>query len=170
MPIFVSIVASTEGVNPAAYYPCESYPSDFESAAESAGLDVDSETIDPSESEYDSELWKLSEGDECKSIKVSGILNWGEAFEFLDSIGAIPERCETMGTIGGPLGDWVPDFAFTIESQLQVASIRITPFLADDMGNFRAAPSQEVWERIKRILWEKYSDPWKIARMGRYGR
>jgi len=103
-------------------------------------------------------------------IQMSGIFDRKTAFGFLDSIGARFETAQTMGTLGGPLGlGVVPDFAFNVESQVLIASIRVTPVLckvleSGDLEPVRA-PSEGQWERFSG-LFERF-DCFDLSRQGR---
>ena len=92
-------------------------------------------------------------------VQMNGIFTRETAFGFLDSIGARFEDCGTMGTIGGPLGGWAPDFAFNVESQALISSIRLTPILCieDESGELQPIrpPSEWQWEAIAE-LFRKY--------------
>ena len=89
-------------------------------------------------------------------IQFSGILSRKDCFAFLESVGASYEDCETMGTLGGPLGGIVPDFPFSVESQALISSIRITPILCEVMesGDFDPIrpPSESQWNAIREIF------------------
>ena len=88
-------------------------------------------------------------------IQVSGILDRETLFGFLDSIGASFEDCGTMGTLGGPLGHWSPDFAFNVESQVLISSIRITPILCEKTENGWEPvrpPNESQWEAIRSVF------------------
>ncbi|MBM4076699.1 MAG: hypothetical protein FJ267_13805 [Planctomycetes bacterium] len=103
-------------------------------------------------------------------IQMSGMFDRKTAFGFLDSIGARFETSQTMGTLGGPLGlGIVPDFAFNVESQVLISSIRLTPVLckvleSGDLEPVRA-PSEDQWERFSGIF-ERF-DCFDLARQGR---
>lgn len=98
-------------------------------------------------------------------VQMSGILDRETLFEFLDTIGASFEDCGTGGTIGGPLGHWCPDFAFNVESQVLISSIRITPILCEKIESGWEPvrpPSESQWEAIEDIF--RRFDCWKIRR------
>jgi len=99
-------------------------------------------------------------------LQVSGIFDRKTTFGFLDAIGAHFDNCGTGGTIGGPLGHWVPDLAFNVESRALISSIRITPILCRvaESGALEPvrAPSDDQWARIKSIFHEH--DCYRIAR------
>ena len=87
----------------------------------------------------------------------NGILDSRDFFDMLENVPAIFEDCETMGTLGGPLGGVVPDVAFTTEAQNLILSMRATPFLEDEDGNISPV-SPASWERLKKF----YADPWSV--------
>jgi hypothetical protein len=140
------------------------------------------------ESDYDSGLWErfnlapedeeerekaeeeLEENgtwkpwDELREIQVEGIVSFEQALAYLEHIGAVYEDCETMGTLGGPLGiGIVPDIPFNIESQLVVGSIRITPIWFD--GEEWSPPTEASWERIRDLFREH--DVYRLLRMAK---
>ncbi len=102
-------------------------------------------------------------------VQMSGIFDRETAFKFLDSIGAGFETTQTMGTIGGPLGHWCPDFAFNVESQVLISSIRVTPVLCvvSESGELEPVrpPSEWQWERFADLF--KRFDCFDLARQGR---
>jgi len=101
-------------------------------------------------------------------VQMSGIFDRETTFGFLDRIGARFEDCETMGTLGGPLGGFVPDFSFSVESQILISSIRVTPVLCVETENGLEpikAPSESKWERFK-SLFQRF-DCFDLARQGR---
>jgi hypothetical protein len=102
-------------------------------------------------------------------VQMSGIFDRKTAFGFLDSIGASFDTSNTMGTIGGPLGHWCPDFAFNVESQVLISSIRITPVLCavSESGELEPVrpPSEWQWDRFADLF--KRFDCFDLARQGR---
>lgn len=181
----VSLLAQFEGVNPAQYYPCDTYVKHM-LPKEEHGLSFSDREI--FESEWSEEMWHDAgfriapedeeermyeedgaggnfEWDELREIQVEGVVTFEQAIEYLEHIGATFEDCETMGTIGGPLGiGIVPDMPFKVESRLVVSSIRITPFWADRNGEW--SPLTEAsWERLRELF--RQHDLWKIRRMMR---
>jgi len=102
-------------------------------------------------------------------VQMSGIFNRETTFKFFDSIGASFDTSNTMGTLGGPLGHWCPDFAFSVESQVLISSIRITPILCtvSESGSLIPVrpPSEWQWERFS-DLFERF-DCFDLARQGR---
>lgn len=102
-------------------------------------------------------------------IQVSGIFDRETTFKFLDSIGASFDTSNTMGTLGGPLGHWSPDFAFNVESQVLISSIRITPILCTVLSSGALMPvrppSEWQWERFADLF--KRFDCFDLARQGR---
>ena len=102
-------------------------------------------------------------------VQMSGIFDRETAFKFLDSIGAGFETTQTMETIGGPLGHWCPDFAFNVESQVLISSIRVTPVLCtvSESGELEPVrpPSEWQWERFADLF--KRFDSFDLARQGR---
>jgi hypothetical protein len=102
-------------------------------------------------------------------VQMSGLFDRETAFKFLDSIGAGFETTQTMGTIGGPLGHWCPDFAFNVESQVLISSIRVTPVLCtvSESGELEPVrpPSEWQWERFSDLF--KRFDCFDLARQGR---
>ena len=96
-------------------------------------------------------------------IQVSGIFDRDTLFDFLSNIGASYEDVESLGTLGGPLGGMVPDFCFTVESQVLISSIRITPVWCEwngDRWEPLKLPSEETWGRIGNIF--SRHDPWDV--------
>jgi hypothetical protein len=96
-------------------------------------------------------------------VQMSGIFDRDTLFDFLSNIGAQFEDCNTLGTLGGPLGGMVPDFPFQVESQVLISSIRITPVWCEwqeDRWEPLELPSENLWERIRHIL--KRHDPWDL--------
>ena len=184
--LMVSLLATFEGINPAKWYPCESYAkhmipeeehglrytdreiyeSDWcEGMWHDAGFRIapedEEERIKAEEEQGDNwEQW-----DELREIQVQGVVTFEQAVEYLEHIGAIFEDCETMGTFGGPLGlVIVQDIPFRVESQLVVSSIRITPFWVDGNGEWSAL-TEASWERLRGLFREH--DLWSIRRMVR---
>lgn len=102
-------------------------------------------------------------------VQMSGIFDRETTFKFLDSIGASFSTTQTMGTIGGPLGGWCPDFAFDIESPALISSIRVTPVLCtvSESGELEPVrpPSEWQWERFADLF--KRFDCFDLARQGR---
>lgn len=140
----VSVVASFAGI-PGEFSPCDTSYDDAKRASEKAGLSIDE--TEPGESEYaylatecgepdDEDSWWYKWKRGVQDLTVSGVIPWEAFREWCDEIGAFPEDCLTMGTLGGPLSGGFPslvwDIPFRCESQVIVESIRATPFLADD--------------------------------------
>lgn len=102
-------------------------------------------------------------------VQMSGIFDRKTTFEFLDMIGASFDTSQTMGTLGGPLGGWSPDFAFNVESQSLISSIRITPILCtlSESGSLIPVrpPSDWQWDRFADLF--KRFDCFDLARQGR---
>lgn len=102
-------------------------------------------------------------------VQGSGIFTRETAFDFLDSIGARFEDCETMGTLGGPLGGWCPDFPFNVESQALISSIRVTPILCkvNDSGDLEPIrpPSEWQWEKMAELF--RRFDSYELKTRGR---
>jgi hypothetical protein len=102
-------------------------------------------------------------------VQMSGIFDRETVFKFLDSIGASFETSQTMGTLGGPIGHWSPDFAFNVESQVLISSIRITPILCtvSESGSLIPVrpPSECQWGRFENLF--KRFDCFDLARRGR---
>jgi len=186
--LMCSVLATFEGINPTEYYPCDSYARHMLPLPEHGLSHTDDEVY---ESEYDRGLWERfniapedeeeriaaeeameAKGewkawDELRNIQVEGVVPFGQAMAYLDHIGAVYEDCETMGTLGGPLGlGIVPDIPFMIESALVIGSIRITPFWSD--GDDWTPLTEASWERV-RELFRKY-DTYDLARMARDGK
>ena len=179
--IMVSLLATFEGINPTEHYPCDSYARHMLPLPEHGLSYTDDEIY---ESEYDDGIWKsfsiapedeeerieAEDGlggafrgwDEIRKIQVEGVVTFGQAMAYLDHIGAIFEDCETMGTLGGPLGiGIVPDMAFQTESQLVISSIRITPFWNDN-GDWSPL-SEASWERLRELF--RRHDLWTLRKM-----
>ena len=181
----VSLLATFEGINPSRYYPCDTYAKHMLPDPEHGLSYTDREIY---ESEWCDGMWRDAgfriapedeeerieaeceqggnfEWDELREIQVEGVVTFEQAVEYLEHIGARFEDCETMGTLGGPLGlGIVPDMPFNVESQLVISSIRITPFWMD--GNGEWSPLTEAsWERLLELFREH--DLWDIRKMAR---
>lgn len=184
--LLCSVLATFEGINPTEYYPCDSYARHMLPLPEHGLSYTDDEIF---ESEYDDGIWKsfsiapedeeerieaedelggaFRGWDEIRNIQVEGIVPFGQAMAYLDYIGATFEDCETMGTLGGPLGiGIVPDMPFTIEGALVIGSIRITPFWSD--GNDWTPLTEASWERVRELL--RKHEPYTLAKMARDGK
>jgi hypothetical protein len=154
-------------------YSPESTPRDIAHALNRAGIDCDYRTgetaIDSSDylgtaegNGNDSAVFcQSTDGDDVASVDAQGILPAREFFKMCDDMGVICEDCETMGSIGGPLGGHVPDVPYTIESPLVVLSMRATPFLQSEDGT-QSALSPASWERIRGAMVR--CDPWCMAK------
>lgn len=185
--LMCSILASFEGINPTEYYPCDSCARHMLPLPEHGLSYTDDEIY---ESEYDSGVWErfnIAPGDdeeritaeeameatgewkawdELRKIQVEGVVPFGQAMAYLDHIGAVFEDCETMGTLGGPLGiGIVPDIPFMIESALVIGSIRITPFWS--AGDDWTPLTESSWERVRELF--RKHDAYDLARMARNG-
>lgn len=186
--LMCSVLATFEGINPTEYYPCDSYARHMLPLPEHGLTYTDDEIF---ESEYDRGLWdrfriapedeqerirveqemedenRWRAWDELRDIQVEGVVPFGQAMAYLDHIGAVFEDCETMGTLGGPLGiGIVPDIPFMIESALVIGSICITPFWST--GDDWTPLTEASWERV-RGLFRKH-DTYDLARMARDGK
>lgn len=186
--IMVSLLATFEGINPADWYPCESYIREMIPKPEH-GLHCTEEEV--YESEWCEGLWepfniapkdeeerieaeekleaegKWKPWDELIKVQVEGIVTLVGAVDYLEQIGAIFEDCQTMGTLGGPLGiGIVPDMAFRTESQLVVSSIRITPFWSN--GDDWTPLTEASWERVRELF--RKHDAYTLAKMARDGK
>lgn len=186
--LMCSVLATFEGINPTEYYPCDSYARHMLPLPEHGLSYTDDEIF---ESEYDRGLWdryniapedeeeriaaeeemetkgEWKAWDELRNIQVEGIVPFGQAMAYLDHIGAIFEDCETMGTLGGPLGlGIVPDIPFEIESALVIGSIRITPFWST--GDDWTPLTESSWERVRELF--RKHDAYTLARMARDGK
>lgn len=186
--LMCSVLCTFEGINPTEYYPCDSYARHMLPLPEHGLSYTDDEIF---ESEYDDGIWRRFSiapedeqerikaeqemedenrwraWDELRSIQVEGVVPFGQAMAYLDHIGAVYEDCETMGTLGGPLGiGIVPDIPFTIESALVIASIRITPFWS--AGDDWTPLTEASWERVRELL--RKHEPYTLARMARDGK
>ncbi len=180
----VSLSAKFEGINPAKWYPCESYVKHMLPDEEHGLSYTDKEIF---ESDWCEGMWRdagfriapedeqerieaeAEQGDnwepwdELREIQVEGVVTFEQAIEYLEHIGARYENCETMGTLGGPLGiGIVPDMPFMVESRLVVSSIRITPFWGDSNGEWSPL-TDASWERLRELFREH--DLWSIRRM-----
>lgn len=185
--LMCSVLATFEGINPTEYYPCDAYASHMLPLPEHGLSHTDDEVY---ESEYDSGVWERfnlapedederieaeeameAKGewkawDELRSIQVEGVVTFGQAMAYLDHIGAVYEDCETMGTLGGPLGiGIVPDIPFMIESALVIGSIRITPFWSN--GDDWTPLTESSWERVRELF--RKHDTYDLAKMARNG-
>lgn len=157
--LYFSFVVTVEGINPDGYTN-ETYPADIFRALQHAGIDADyREDVDPEDTEHP-DVW---EGDSLATLDASGILQAAEFFGMLDRMGyPLFEDCETMGTLGGPLGGWAPDFSFIHESRLMVFSMRATPVLRDTVSGELSPVSDRARQSIRNILTSH--DYWSLSR------
>lgn len=81
-----------------------------------------------------------------RDMTVNCVLDKSQFSRFVDAIGAVANDCNTLGTLGGPLGGIVPDVDFRIESSALIASFRATPFFSRFALN--ECDSEERAERI----------------------
>jgi len=150
----ISFVIDAQGVNPEQYYPCDSYVCDINRALTSAGIDTDyREGVDAATSMDYREAFQDSgfKRRELASTMAQGILPAREFFKLCDDMGVIFEDCETMGTLGGPLGGHVPDMAFSHESSLLVLSLRATPIVS----------TERAWNFVRKLC--RSNDFWALA-------
>ena len=179
--LMCSVLATFEGINPTEYYPCDSYARHMLPLPEHGLSYTDDEIF---ESEYDDGIWRrfsiapedeeerieaedelggaFRGWDEIRKIQAEGVVSFGQAMAYLDHIGAVYEDCETMGTLGGPLGlGIVPDIPFTVESALVIGSIRITPFWST--GDDWTPLTEASWERVRELF--RRHDLWTLRKM-----
>ena len=157
-----SVVAQFTGVMPEHddnYYPCDTTLNDCLHAARAAGLDVD-EPSEPGDSEY-SYLAEEGSGNDwfekLQDCQASGIIERDKFTEFVESIGAYAEDCETLGTLGGPLGSIVGDIPMRCESQVLIESIRVTPVPCNSNGEFLAG-DERTWDRVRSAFISVYGN------------
>ncbi len=151
----ISFVIDVQGVNPDQYYPCDSYVSHINQALTKAGIDTDyREGVDAATSMDYREVFQQSgfKRRELASVMAQGILPARDFFKLCDDMGVLFDDCETMGTLGGPLGGLVPDMAFTHESSLLVLSLRATPIVS----------TARAWGFVRKLC--QSNDFWSLAR------
>jgi hypothetical protein len=179
----LSILASFEGISPKAYWPCDSQIEHMEPETDTPNLKSEIRRITADESDYDIwDSWDLPPVDEetgeekrdpdevyddLMEVTVSGVASFSEVMRYLSHIGAGYEDCETMGTLGGPLGiGVVPDFPFYTESNLVVASIRVTPVIIDTENDSVCTMTEATWNRIRAMFRRNKWDAYSMERMG----
>ena len=135
------------------------------------GLSVDK--TEPGETEYgylaeehdgDGDSFWEQWGREAIDVRVSGVLSEDEFRAWVDMLGAFPEDCETMGTLGGPLNPCgiVADISFRMECRFLIESIRVTPFYGDKRDRLDALPGMEeqtaerVWQTLRAETFERF--------------
>lgn len=176
MKVKYAIAVRAEGINPGEFWPCEYFPHDVrrewplpESTMDYQEFDSLEAWVEAGGSEWCDGLWddaNFEGGDSVAVVKCQGILDREQAFGFLDSIGAIFEDCDTMGTLGGPANPCgiAPDFSFRTEARAMETSIRLTPVLVDANGN-TFIPSRSSWERLHSLL--RNANCWDLSVRGR---
>lgn len=81
-----------------------------------------------------------------RDVTASGILDAEQMAELASFCS--PTDTETLGTLGGPLGECiVPDIEFIAESPILIDSIRVTPFCPDWPDDKYI--SEETWKALK---------------------
>lgn len=181
----LSILATFEGIDPASYYPCDLQASHMEPESDTPNLKSTIRRIKADESEYGEDIWDSWDlppvdeetgeekrdpdetYDELFEVTVSGVASFSEVMHYLDHIGAGYEDCETMGTLGGPLGiGVVPDFPFYIESNLVIGSIRVTPVIIDTETDSVCTMTEATWNRIRAMFRKNKWDAYAMKNMG----
>lgn len=151
----IAFIIDAQGVNPDAYYPCDSCVRDINRALISAGIDTNyREGVDAATSMDYRRVFQESgfKRRELACVQAQGILPAREFFKLCDKMGVIFEDCETMGTLGGPLGGHVRDMAFSHESSLLVLSLRATPMVS----------TERAWNFVRKLC--RSNDFWTLAR------
>ncbi|MFA5572180.1 MAG: hypothetical protein WDA42_03660 [Candidatus Bathyarchaeia archaeon] len=75
---------------------------------------------------------------------------------FVEDLGAYAEDCQTMGTLGGPLGyGVVPDIPMRMKSSQILDSIRVTPCPLVN-GEPIHLDTEEKWDRVREAFLEAY--------------
>lgn len=165
-----SVVAHFTGVLDDGYYPCDLTLSDaLQASREPFGASED-DLCEMGDSEYDYLAEESGDRDpedwfaQLQDFTVSGILDRPTFDAWIDDLGAFPDGCQTMGTLGGPLAPWGGicwDTSWTIESQVLIACVRVTP-LPD--VEFREPPNEaaaeyraiRIQQRLERALMAVY--------------
>lgn len=179
----LSILATFEGISPKEYWPCDPQIEHMEPETDTPNLKSEIRRITADESDYDIwDSWDLPPVDEetgeekrdpdkvyddLMVVSVSGVASFSEVMRYLSHIGAGYEDCETMGTLGGPLGiGVVPDFPFYTESNLVVASIRVTPVIIDTEDDSVCTMTKATWNRIRAMFRRNKWDAYSMEQMG----
>lgn len=82
----------------------------------------------------------------ASDYQASGILTREEFEKLRDDLGAYASCCETLGTLGGPLGfGIVPDIGYEVETQAVIITMRVTPLLD-------VKPKEGRWERVRKAV------------------
>jgi hypothetical protein len=151
---------------------------DFRGVCREIGLQIDE--TEPGDSEYSylaTESGEPEDGNywydwkhKVQDLTANGIINFDQLETLCDETGIYPDGCETMGTLGGPLGGIVRDINFECESESIIVSVRITPFedIPEDESGLTQLdafpPSEEeiarkndaIWEAVKEAVMEKF--------------
>lgn len=107
-------------------------PCDMRNAAREHGLQhTYNEDADPNDSDHDPEVWSdgVKRGLSYETADCSGIVPLSTALRAISDMGGHFDGTNTMGTLGGPLGYWVPDLSFEVESSHSAWCIRLTPYV-----------------------------------------
>lgn len=94
-----------------------------------------------------------------RDLTINAVMDKSTFKAFVDYIGAIARDCNTLGTLGGPLGHLAPDVLFEIESSALIASIRVTPFFSNDKLNACDSDerAEQIWQRLRRATLATFS-------------
>lgn len=145
-----SVLATFSGGPVDGYAPCDLTIEDVDNRlSESWAEELSVDHGENGESEY---CYLADEGDDpggfwaqCRDVTASGILDREDFFRFVDSFDLIAEDVETLGSLGGPANPCglAPDIVMELESQLCIASVRVTPL--PERGEY----SEKNWERVR---------------------
>ena len=165
-----SVLLSVAGI-PDRYNYQETCYRDVLRACQAAGLAVDE--TEPGDSEYDYLATETDDNPDPDSfwgewkagvqdLTASGIIGKEAFTELMESIGAYPEDCETLGTLGGPLAPWggvVPDISFRMECQELIDSIRVTP-VPKRFEREPASPeeAEDTWDRLRAAIFKYFEN------------
>ena len=95
----------------------------------------------------DSDIWWATLSD----VQVSAFVPARKFLELLN-FWFRDDECETLGTLGGPLGGVVPDIPYSAESRELIASIRATPVCCTgDQGDY-APMTSASWDRFRGLV------------------
>jgi hypothetical protein len=129
-----SVVATFTGVLDDDWHPCDLTLSDVLQACAGPFGAGEDDLCEIGDSEYDYLAEESGERDpedwfaKLQDLQVSGILDRPTFDAWVNDLGAFPDGCPTLGTLGGPISlGCVWDTNWEIESQLLIASIRVTP-------------------------------------------
>lgn len=97
----------------------------------------------------------------CRDMQVNMILNRDQFDKFTSQLGLFATDCDTLGTLGGPLGFGpVPDIVFENDSSAMICSVRVTPIPGTLEKQLGLCSTQEdahrIWSRLKRAVVSVY--------------